>query len=543
MRSIPFWMNWFEKNDAPPSVNRKSECGDPEVRAVDEVRVGRIDEHLPAVTARDVEPRLRVDGLPLRAVVLCAAPEPASRKPGWRLWIGRDRAVLRDVEAGPVQHRARVRVDRAVQVLPVGVRERLGGARAPAAVRAVPDAAVVPDQHVIGVRRIHRECVEVGMEIPTEVHPRRAAVGRAEDAARLRAEVITERAACVDDVRVGRIDLDDVVVEALRSAVVLDIVGVVRARSSLRPRGTCIGRLEDLADVMAAVRVVPVEPCIEDCRMSVRRVRDRDREPRRGAGEVRTGREAVHDLRPRLAGIGALVDRVAPERGVEDARVERVDLDVRGTVRLGYFTEERPRDAAVLGLPNAEAGVQGRCDAPGSAAATQDRDVQVVRVRRVDCDARDRDPDEVVAGDVRPRRAAVGRLQDPVAVHAVARERAFAGPGVDDRVVRRCDRQRADRLCVLVARPRCPDAGTRVVRPDAALGAAEDVLPVRRPDCERADAAAQGVEGTVAARGGDDRVRAEARPRIREGVWPVAGRVLRELPRRVRRMSPQCTGL
>jgi hypothetical protein len=84
--------------------------------------------------------------------------------------------------------------------------------------------------------------------------------------------------------------------------------------------------------------------------------------------------------------IGALVDGVTPERGVEDAGVERIHLEIGSAVRLRYLPEERPADATVGRLPDAEAGVNRRRDAPSTTAAAQDRCVEMVRIRRVDDD-------------------------------------------------------------------------------------------------------------------------------------------------------------
>ena len=163
---------------------------DTEVRAVDvtsakrqsAVRAAgaRVDEHLPAVTAGDVEPRLRVDRLALRAVVLRAAPEALGggarrnrrnrcdrRELGQR---GRSGAVTAPVAGSTVPFRS-------CQSTSLSGRSP----RTAAAVRAVPDAAVVADQDVARVRRVEGERVEVRVEIPAEVQPggrRRRSSGR-----------------------------------------------------------------------------------------------------------------------------------------------------------------------------------------------------------------------------------------------------------------------------------------------------------------------------------------------------------------------------
>ena len=91
-----------------------------------------------------------------------------------------------------------------------------------------------------------------------------------------------------------------------------------------------------------------------------RGMRDRDRETGLRTGEVRAGRHAVHDLGPGVARVRALVDRVAPERGIEDVRVQRVHLEVGGAVCLRNLAQQVERLSAVGRLPDAEAGVHRR---------------------------------------------------------------------------------------------------------------------------------------------------------------------------------------
>ena len=80
--------------------------------------------------------------------------------------------------------------------------------------------------------RIEGEGLEVRVLVVPEVDPGLAAVVRAEHPAR--ADAVVELATRIDDVRVIGCGLDDVVVEALPAAVVLD---VVRA-SSPSPAGS-----------------------------------------------------------------------------------------------------------------------------------------------------------------------------------------------------------------------------------------------------------------------------------------------------------------
>src|SRR5439155_21105448 len=134
-----------------------------------------------------------------------------------------------------------------------------------------------------------------------------------------------------DDAGLAGMDLEDVVVEPLPAAVVLDLVAGVRVTGELRPARTAVGRLEDFRRVVSG-GVLPVESGVKG-RGLARRVRDRDREPGLIRREV-AGGKAGHDRRPGDAGVDALVHRVAPERGVEGARVLGIHLDVGGAVAL-----------------------------------------------------------------------------------------------------------------------------------------------------------------------------------------------------------------
>ena len=178
-----------------------------------------------------------------------------------------------------MDHRGGRGIDRPVQVLPIDGVQRVRDVRTSAAIGAVPDTTVVADQDVIGVIRIHRDRVEVRMQVPAEVEPRLAAVGRTIDAARLRAQVVAVRAAGVDDIRIVRICLDDVVIRALRSAgraVVLDAVLTSRALArELGPARASVDGLPHLGLVIRAVGVVPVEARVEHGRAALR-MRDRD---------------------------------------------------------------------------------------------------------------------------------------------------------------------------------------------------------------------------------------------------------------------------
>ena len=292
-----------------------------------------------------------------------------------------------------------------------------------------------------GVARVERERVEVRVLIPAEVLPRRSAVVRAEDPTR--SDAVVELAGSEDDVRIVGIDLDHVVVEALPTAVVLDGVGA-RARGCDHPARARIRRFEDTRRVTPC-GVGPVEAGVEDGRLEPAGVRDRDRKPRLATGVIRD-REPVHDRRPCRTAVGALVDRVAPERRVDDLRVLRIDLNISRAVELGLrFFQQRPAHGAVRRFPDAEPRMHGRRGPARTATTTEDARVEVVRVRGVDDKVRDGDRFEEVARYVAPVGAAVRRLQDAVTEVAVAGKSAFPRSGVDDRVVRGRDRERAGR--------------------------------------------------------------------------------------------------
>src|SRR5437868_205924 len=111
----------------------------------------------------------------------------------------------------------------------------------------------------------------------------------------------------------------------------------------------------------------------------------------------------------------------------------------------------------------------------------------MLRIARINDDARHRDALEIVARNVRPGVATIGALHDAVSEVTVAGQGTLAGPGVDDGVIgwrngESTDRQR--RLVVRLGNPR-PSGG--IEEPDAALRSTEDPLPVRRSDGQRSD--------------------------------------------------------
>ena len=151
---------------------------------------------------------------------------------------------------------------------------------------------------------------------------------------------------------------------------------------------------------------------------------------------------------------------------------------------------------------------------PCTAAAAQHRRVEVVRIRGIDDETRDRDRDEEVARDLPPVHAAVGRLQDAVAEVAIAGKSPFAGSGIHDRVVRRSDREGPDRERILVIGLRRPRSAHGVIEPDSALGGAKDELAVALPDRQSSDPTAHRAKGLPpgGAEARNDRVRSQCGP-------------------------------
>ena len=112
---------------------------------------------------------------------------------------------------------------------------------------------------------------------------------------------------------------------------------------------------------------------------------------------------------------------------------------------------------------------------------------------------------------MRPRGAAVGRLQDAVAEIAVTGQRTLTGARVDHRVVRRSDLESARGERGQGVGARHPDVSARIHGPDPALRGAQDE-PAVAANGQRSDAAADRCKRPVAALDLNDRVRADRRP-------------------------------
>ena len=208
--------------------------------------------------------------------------------------------------------------------------------------------------------------------------------------------VVAVGAGHVDDVRVGRVGLDHVVVEALRRR---SSRGCCPDRSSdrlwagavqARPPSSLLHRR---ARVVGVALVEVVEARVErrvaapaGCEM-----------PEREAGAAGRGtcRAAGCPWRwPGLAAVGGPVDAVAPERRPQDVGFERVHHQVGRAVDLaGRALEQRPRRRRRSWTPRSPYGCElGGVVAADAAAAAQGGDVEVVGVRRVDDDVGDRLP-------------------------------------------------------------------------------------------------------------------------------------------------------
>jgi len=275
--------------------------------------------------------------------------------------------------------------------------------------------------------------------------------------------------------------------------------------------------------------VDPVEACVEGRVRRPGRVRETEVEAGQPRREVGVGRKPVHDRGPRRAGVGALVDLVAPERRVQRCRAPRVEAQVGRAERPGgRGLEQRPRSCPVMRLPDAEGRVDRRRGAAVAAAAAEDRGVEVVGVTRVHRQPRRGDAEEEVPRDVAPGEASVGRLQDAVAEVAVSGQSTFPGAGVDDEVVGGGHLDRPDRGRRKVVSSRHPCAAVVGRRPDAALGGAQDERAVL-PDGQRSDAPALGRERVVAALDLDDGVGPERAPGAGEGRRPRGRGILEQL--------------
>ena len=178
---------------------------------------------------------------------------------------------------------------------------------------------------------------------------------------------------------------------------------------------------------------------------------------------------------------------MAERRNVDDVRVGRVDANLRDRLRIGE-ADVRPRLAAVGRLEHA-AFIVGR------RRMAERRNVDDVGVGRVDANLRDR----LGIGEarVRPRLAGVDRFVDAVALHDVAADARLAHTDEHDVGIALGDRDGADRRAFdLAVGHRIPRLAAVGRLPQSAADRPEVVLV-------NADRAARGRDRTAAAHGAD----------------------------------------
>jgi len=168
------------------------------------------------------------------------------------------------------------------------------------------------------------------------------------------------------------------------------------------------------------------------------------------------------------------VDLQLPHAGEEHARIVRIHGDVRAA---GVLVDEQhavPRSAAVGRSEDAAL----RLRAVRVAERAGEDDVGVLRV-----DDHARDAAGPIEAHARPRFAGVGRLVDAIADRDVASDECLAGAGPDRVRIAGRNRQRANRLDVLIVEDRIPVGAGVAGFPDAARGRAdvEDVRIARNP--------------------------------------------------------------
>ena len=230
-----------------------------------------------------------------------------------------------------------------------------------------------------------------------------------------------------DDRRIGRMANDRVVVPTLRA----EPVRLTARFEGLEPVRAAVRRHPELGVRSAHRRGVQV--------LGVDR-RHGDFEAAREVGDavvdVVPGRAAVVRLE-NAAPVDGRVQGVEVE-GIGDELQDAAAAEVRGARLL---VDLGPVRTSVDRTEDARRVVRQRLP-----AARGDRSEDHVLVRRIDEDARHVVPARVTdrRGNLRPAFAAIGRLEDPVAVHDVDVPEALAGAGVDHVLVAGRHRDRGD---------------------------------------------------------------------------------------------------
>ncbi len=210
------------------------------------------------------------------------------------------------------------------------------------------------------------------------------------------------------------------------------------------------------------------------------------------------------DVGPRVAAVGGLPQpgvgtaaRHAPRRAPRlpdgrehHARVVGIEREVDRARVLALEQHVRPGGAAVARAEHAALAAR----APG---VPERRHVDEVRVARMHAHAPD--VPRVAQSDVRPRRAAVRRAIDAVAVRHVPADARFAGAGVHDVAVGRGDVDRADRGGLEEAVGDVLPVGAAIRRLPHAAGAGAEIerhRVGRMAGDGHGAAAAEGTDGT-----------------------------------------------
>src|SRR5206468_12606792 len=194
--------------------------------------------------------------LALGPIVLGPTPDTLARRltGDEEARVGSHAGELRELQPERVDRDPVSRVDAALVA---------GTGQAAAAVATPPHPAVRSDKNFVGVRT-EREGVEVGVLPPAQVLPVLAAIVRAVDPTR--ADAVIELATCVHDIGIGRVDLDDVVVEALAATVVEHaVVGACKASSrQLLPARRLVVRSPEARWLVVATVVDDVAADVQD---------------------------------------------------------------------------------------------------------------------------------------------------------------------------------------------------------------------------------------------------------------------------------------
>ena len=168
---------------------------------------------------------------------------------------------LCDLQTGLPVHRCSVRVNHTVQIFPRHVAQWRIRAVATALVFRDPHAAVAAIHDFVGVARIERECLKVGMLVPTQIKPGVAAVVRAIEPART--DFVFELSEREHNIGIRRVNGDIVVVPALLTAVIFNIVRV-GTRCGLEPACTFVSGFPNMTGNPFAVGIQIVKTGIEN---------------------------------------------------------------------------------------------------------------------------------------------------------------------------------------------------------------------------------------------------------------------------------------